>query len=291
MVYSLIADAGSTKIEWALVEVADSFVKPLQTTGLNALTSSPTEIEGVMCELLSKCPADAEFDSVHYYGAGCATPEVCMRLADLIGDKLDCAHVEVHSDLTGAAKSLLGNSNGVACILGTGSNSCLYDGRKIVAHTPSLGYVAGDEGSGNAIGRRLVSDYFKRQMPESVSLQFSSLPAADLDTALLNIYKRPGASRWLASLAMFAAEHRHEQYIIDLVKDEFNRFIERNVSHYFTLTDRKDTPVCFTGGVAAGFSDILTQTCEEHGLCLGTITRRPIDGLVRHWLMMKDGIV
>lgn len=287
MVCNLIADAGSTKIQWALIDAADGYVKPFRTIGINALTASDREVEEVLSEVAGKCPDDAEITSVQYYGAGCSTEEICRKIESAISLHLGCTHVEAHSDLVGAARSLLGSEKGVACILGTGSNSCLYDGHRIISNTPSLGYVIGDEGSGNAIGRRLLSDYFKKRMPENIARRFSCLPASDLTTALHKIYREPGANRWLASLAEFAAENVDDDYIRATVKDEFSRFIERNVSPYSALANLHDLPICFTGGVASGFANLLSDICSEHGLNLGRITREPMEGLVKEWLMTR----
>lgn len=284
MVCNLIADAGSTKIQWALIDVADGHVKPFRTVGVNAVTASNREVENALSELTEKCPDDTEIASVQYYGAGCATEEICRKMESTIRHCTGCRHVEVHSDLEGAAKSLLGSARGVACILGTGSNSCLYDGHKIISNTPSLGYVIGDEGSGNAIGRRLLSDYFKKRMPENIAHRFSLHPASDLTTALHKVYREPGANRWLASLAGFAAENIDDDYIRATVKDEFHRFIERNVEPYSMTANLHDLPLCFTGGVASGFADILEEVCSEHGLNLERITHEPLEGLVKEWL-------
>ena len=287
MVCNLIADAGSTKIQWALIDVADGYVKPFRTIGITALTASGREVEEVLHEVIGKCPDNAEIAGVQYYGAGCATEDICRKMESAISRLLKCKHVEVHSDLEGAAKSLLGSEKGVACILGTGSNSCLYDGHRIISNTPSLGYVIGDEGSGNAIGRRLLSDYFKKRMPGNIARRFSRLPASDMTTALQRIYREPAANRWLASLAMFAAENIDYDYVRATVKDEFHRFIERNVAPYSTSADLNDLPICFTGGVASGFADILEDVCSEHGLNLGRITRQPMEGLVKEWLITR----
>jgi N-acetylglucosamine kinase-like BadF-type ATPase len=290
MVYYLIADAGSTKIQWALVEAGEGFVKPFRTLGLNALTATDSETESVLLDANSRIPDDAEIESVEYYGAGCATPASCERMRMLICSIFDCRRVIVESDLVGAARSLLGDERGIACILGTGSNSCLYDGRRIKANTPSLGYVLGDEGSGNAIGRRLLSDYLKHQMPNDIADKFASVPDTDLCTALQKIYTEPGANRWLASLAKFAADNIAHEYLESLVKDEFRRFIKRNVSPYFVDTDPHTTPICFTGGIAAGFATQLTEVCDEYELYLERITSDPMQGLVsRH--LMRMGVI
>lgn len=289
MVYYLIADAGSTKIQWALVEAGEGFVKPFRTVGLNALTATDLEIESVLLDALSHMPEDAEIESVEYYGAGCATQASCERIRLLVTRIFDCDRVTVESDLVGAARSLLGDERGIACILGTGSNSCLYDGRQIVANTPSLGYVLGDEGSGNAIGRRLLSDYLKHQMPNEIADKFAAITDTDLAAALQKVYKEPGANRWLASLAKFAAVNIAHEYVERLIKDEFRRFIDRNVTAYFSQTDRHNTPICFTGGVAAGFATQLTEICDEYGLYLEQITSEPMQGLVSRRLMHMGG--
>lgn len=195
--------------------------------------------------------------------------------------------MEVASDLLGAARGLLGSEPGIAAILGTGSNSCLYDGREIIANTPSLGYVLGDEGSGNAIGRRLLSDYFKHQMPEEVSVLFEQTLGPTIPEVLENVYRQPGANRWLAGFAKFAAGNIGHEYVHDLVAGCFRGFIRRNILPYDRVNKISGLPLCFTGGVAFHFAGLLREVCASEGLPVSRIIQSPLEGLVKHRLMLR----
>ena len=186
--------------------------------------------------------------------------------------------VHVASDMLGAARALCGHSEGIACILGTGSNSCLYDGHDIVANVPALGWILGDEGSGAVLGRTLVSDLLKGQLP--VALRDAFLKEYDLtqDAIIQRVYRGEQPNRWLASLVPFLASHCNEPSVHDLLIRSFCRFLRRNVLAYA----RPDLPVGFVGGVANQFEDELRAAVAAEGLLMGYIQREPIHGMVRY---------
>lgn len=285
----LIADAGSTKTDWAVMRAQTTectghdvdeplVISTFRTPGVNALLASEATLKKYFEDASAGVPSGCHVSAAYYYGAGCATPEICTRMAGAIADASGCAKAEVESDLLGAARSLFGDAPGIACILGTGSNSCLYDGTGISAHTPSLGYVLGDEGSGASIGRRLVSDCLKGIMPrrlrERMTADFQLTEAA----ALENVYRQPAPSRYLASFVPFAARNIEDDYMAEIITDEFHRFIERNVLPY----ERRDLPLRFIGGVAFTFRQMLETAAAGFGLVADGIYRNPLDGLVRY---------
>ncbi len=164
----LIADAGSTKVDWAVLTDNGEILARFTTCGINALLVDDEPHASTMAEAGCGIPSGVSPDEIFYYGAGCATPDICKKMQSAIHNNWPEASISVNSDLLGAARSLFGHRKGIACILGTGSNSCLYDGNEITCQIPSLGYILGDEGSGAALGKRLVVDVFKQQLPEDI---------------------------------------------------------------------------------------------------------------------------
>lgn len=277
MRYRLIADAGSTKVSWALIDDNSADVKRFTTDGLNAILASDKEFDGMIEAVHSNVPADAQIESVRYYGAGCATEKICGNVAMRLRDGLASKDVEVHSDLLAAARSLLGNGSGIACILGTGSNSCLYDGTTIIHNVPSLGFILGDEGSGSALGKRLISDILKERLPKAIVEKFFDRYKITTAGVLEHVYRSTSPGKWLASFVPFLKENIWNPYIYSLVRKEFENFLTRNISSY---EGARTLPISFTGGIAYNFSDILSDAAETTGYRLGQITAQPLDGLV-----------
>lgn len=279
MEYTLIADAGSTKIDWVLVGSDRTGALRFGTTGLNALLADAAETSRVMLEAESRIPAGVNITEIHYYGAGCATPEICDKIRRALEETIGAGRVSVESDLLGAARSLLGDRRGIACILGTGSNSCLYDGSAIERNIPSLGFILGDEGSGASLGKRLVADAFKGHLPQTVAERFLEEYGLTLGEILDKVYRSPAPSRFLASLVPFIHGHLWNPYVYSLVMNEFRSFFTRNVSPY---AGSRALPISFTGSIAFHFADILRKAADELGFTVGEITRQPLDGLIRY---------
>lgn len=277
---TLIADAGSTKIEWlALADGAEC--ARLVTDGVNALTADTATLGVMMADVAKAMPNIGQPTHIYYYGAGCVSASVCDKIREAIGLAYPNALIHVTTDLLGAARALLGTTPGIACILGTGSNSCLYNGSKIVANTPSLGYIIGDEGSGAALGKRLISDIFKGYLPENVGHQFMHDTGLTLPEILDKTYKQPNANRFLASLTPFIKDNLWNPHIYGLVIKEFSHFFRRNVLMY---EDCKSLPICFTGSIAWHFAKPLHEAAASQGLIISKITQTPADGLVQYHL-------
>lgn len=284
MKFNLIADAGSTKTEWALLPPGEEPSVRFVTDGLNAMIAdrkSVSEKFSAAAEktgtALEKYGTGAEIGTIYYYGAGCATPEICSRIGDALLSAFGATSAQAESDLLGAARSLLGDEAGVACILGTGSNSCLYNGRQIVANVPSLGFILGDEGSGSALGRRLVNATFKGQLPAYLEKELMERHGLSLPEILDNVYRAPSPNRFLASLVPIIREHTGDPSIHSMVLDEFGAFFSSNISRYKGV---RALPISFTGGVAANFSDILEEAAKTQGYILGHIAATPMEGLI-----------
>lgn len=276
----LTVDSGSTKTDWGFFDTPDN-LKTYGTQGINPCHQSEVEIRSIIAsELVSKA-TDTEFGAiteVHYYGAGCATAEICSQMAGILAAFFPNAAISVESDMLGAARALCGNSEGVACVLGTGSNSCLYNGREIVDQVPSLGYILGDEGSSAALGRRLISDCLKRQLPGSVCREFLSKYGLDKDTIIENVYRKPMANRYIAGFAPFLYEKRSISEVHKIIIQCFSEFFTRNVINYH----RPWLPVHFVGSLADNFAAELAETADSLGMTIGKIVASPLEGLVQY---------
>ena len=216
------------------------------------------------------------FRLVFYYGAGCATESICAQMAGILKEFLPNAVITVDSDMLGAARALCGKSEGVACVLGTGSNSCLYNGSIIVDQVPSLGYILGDEGSASALGRRLIGDCLKRQLPEQVCTEFMQKYSLTKDSIIESVYRKPMANRYIASFAPFLIDKRSIPEVHKMLIQCFSEFFTRNVINYH----KPWLPVHFIGSLANSFSDELKETADSLGMTIGKIEASPMSGLV-----------
>ena len=267
----LLADSGSTKTDWLLL-AGNSEVARIATQGINPFMLDEAEIAAI---LTSELLADAHFvcpDTVHFYGAGCRGAQ-CGVVERALRSVMPTLHeVIVDSDLVGAARALCGNADGIACILGTGSNSCLYVSRQVVANVSPLGYILGDEGSGAVLGRRLVGDVLKHQLPDHLCSAFHARYAISADEMIRRVYREPFANRFLTSFAPFLSEHKADAAIQQLLHEEFDRFFKRNICSY----GRPDLPVSFVGSVAYYFQDVLRSVAAANGYAVGRVLRSPL---------------
>lgn len=274
----LIADSGSTKTDWCFVRDGE-VVRQVFTSGFNPVLQTEEEI----CLALEKelLPTVREVASrlagIYFYGAGCIPTKIPVMESALRKSLPAEGPVEVYSDMVGAARGLCGHEAGIACILGTGSNSCYYDGREVVSNVSPLGFILGDEGSGAVLGKLLVGDVLKNQLTpalqEKFLKQFDLTPADIID----RVYRKPFPNRFLASLSPFLAQNIGEPCIHDLVLGGFKAFLKRNVMQY---PAHRETPVHFIGSVAYHYREVLAEAANECGIRLGTILQSPMQGLV-----------
>ncbi len=270
----LVADSGSTKTDWRIID-AQGKIHQAKTAGLNPYHQSSDDIVQVLDqELLPQLTVSVE--QVFFYGAGCANPTANETTGQALRSTFPDAQVQVESDLLAAARSLCGHEPGIACILGTGANSCLYDGQRIIDNVPPLGYVLGDEGSGSYIGKELLNRYLKRDMPEPLGRQFAKRYAVTTEVVLDNVYRQPQASTYLASFAKFAFHHLKHPYIMRMVYEGFRQFFEKNVRPY---ENHQAYKVHFTGSVAFYYSNVLRQVANDLGFSVQNIVESPIAGL------------
>ena len=279
----LIADSGSTKTDWCLCK-KDTVLCTIQTQGINPYHQSEEAIEEVLrTELLPQLTQHSEFNiqnpiDITFYGSGCANETACNRIKEAIHKVLGTTDATIYSDLLGAARALCGHEEGIACVLGTGSNSCLYNGKEIIANTPPLGYILGDEGSSAVLGRRLVGDCLKNQLPDTLRDEFLAEYSLTQEIILEKVYRQPLANRFLASLTPFLSKHREAPEVHKLLVESFVDFFVRNVKQY----RRPWLPIHFVGSIANAFSAELKEAAESLGMELGTIMQSPMEGLVKY---------
>ena len=274
----IVADAGSTKTTWFRI-FPDGRRAFTVTQGINPVLQDDAAIRGIIeKEAFPRQIFDnTENSHIYYYGAGCI-PSQCRRMETLLAGVCRSSHVEVRSDLWGAARALCGHEAGIACILGTGANSCKYDGRDIVRHVSPLGYILGDEGSGAALGKRLVADILKKLLPEDLCHEFASAYGWDETDIIRKVYREPGANRFLASLTPFLKAHAAHPAIHALLLECFDTFFARNVMSYAPGT----LPVHFTGSIAFHFQDELKEAARHCHLCVGKIIKDPMEGMLKY---------
>ena len=280
----LIADSGSTKTDWVVVKDG-SLAKSYCTKGINPYFQSFEEIKDEIEVSLIPQPAGIRVDAVYFYGAGCNADKAHI-VRDAICFYVKNADVDVYSDLLAAVHCTCGCNAGIACILGTGSNSCFYDGEKIVKNVPPLGFILGDEGGGATLGRLLVSDILKGLMPDDLSREFFSKYGLTQTEILDRVYRQPFPNRFLAGFSPFLYENIDVPEIRTIVFKNFVSFFTRNVLQY----DCKMYEVNFVGSVAYHYKDILKEVADMLNIRIGKILKTPISGLVDYYNLKNSQI-
>ena len=272
----IIAESSSTRTEWALVEDGE-IVEHAFTEGLNPYFQTRREISHSIRLELPEVFFRKRWEHVYYYGAGCANADKNKIMESSLVAQFKTP-VTVESDLLGAARGLLVDEPGLACILGTGSNSCLYDGNKIVQNVRPLGFVLGDEGSGAYMGKMFVGDCLKNIAPRHLIDQFFSSLDISYDHIMDAVYSNPFPNRALARYAHFLSEHLYDEYVYQIVYSAFMRFFTRNIAAY----PYKSHSICFVGSVAVMYADILKRVASDFGVEIKKIVRNSMPGLVEY---------
>lgn len=273
----LIADSGATKAEWCLLDTGEK--KTIFTQGISPYFLNTEQITQLLLRELKPKLKRADIDEVYYYGTGCANPTNAKSVQKAIHKVFPDAKTEVTHDLMAAARALCGKKKGIACILGTGSNSCYYDGKKIAKNSPGLGYVLGDEGSGAYLGKKVIQYYLYGTFDDELRGRFDATYTTTAAEILENVYKKPLPNRYLAGFTGFLAENRGHYMIENIIEDGLNDFF------FYHLCKYRETwtlPVNFTGGVAFGFKDVLQQLCNSYEFELGKVMKNPMEGLVEY---------
>ncbi len=273
----LIADCGATKAEWRITDGKRS--KTIITQGISPYVLNTDQIISILEKELRPGLKKWEIDEIFYYGTGCANPANAASLRKALKKAFPGSKAEVNHDLMAAARALCGRQKGIACILGTGSNSCYYDGKKIVRNSPGLGYVLGDEGSGAYLGKKVIQYYLYNTFDEDLRARFDAHYVTTSAEILENVYKKPLPNRYLAGFAKFLAENRGHYMIENIIEDGLNDFFFNHLCKY---RETWTLPVHFAGSVAFGFKDVLQQLCASYEFELGNVMKNPMQGLVSY---------
>lgn len=282
----LIADSGSTKTDWRLIDRNNKEYR-FNTIGFNPFFQDSTMIANELKQLLGPevstiTQTNKEDLSIYFYGAGCSSNEKCEIVKKALITVFPEASVEVDHDLLAAARSLLGKNEGIAAILGTGSNSCHYDGKEIVSNVTSLGYILGDEGSGAFIGKHFIQDYLNKDLPANIAEHFYETCNLSSENILDAVYKQPMPSRFLASFSKFINQHKNETYFVDLIEYNFEQFFIKHICKYEKY---QELELSCVGSVAYYYSDILNSVAKRKNVTLGKIIESPITNLTSYHLI------
>ncbi len=277
MPVQLIADSGATKAEWCLLN--NGKTKTVFTQGISPYFLTTEQIKDLLLKELKPKLKNIAIDEVHYYGTGCANPANARSVKKAVLQVFAGAKVEVNHDLMAAARALCGRKKGVACILGTGSNSCYYDGKRIVKNSPGLGYVLGDEGSGAYLGKKVIQYYLYGTFDDELRGRFDVTYTTTATEILENVYKKPLPNRYLAGFAKFLADNRGHYMIENIIEDGLNDFFFNHLCKY---RESWTMPISFAGSIAFGFKDVLKQLCHSYEFELGSIMKNPMSGLVAY---------
>ena len=277
MAIKLIADSGSTKAEWCLLDGKKK--KIFYTQGLSPYFLTSEQIQHIIEQELKVKMKLAVPDEIFFYGTGCSSPDNKKSVKKALLKIFPKAVISVDHDLMGAAKALCGKEKGIACILGTGSNSCFYNGKKIVKNSPGLGYVLGDEGSGAYLGKKVIQYFLYNTFDEDLMDRFAARFNTNSYEILEAVYQKPLPNRYLASFAIFLAENRGHYMVENIIEDGFNDFF---FNHIYKYRESWTLPINFIGSVAFGFKDVLKEMCSSYELQLGKVLQKPMDGLIKY---------
>ncbi|MFN0275476.1 MAG: hypothetical protein ACKVPJ_07015 [Chitinophagales bacterium] len=275
----LLADSGSTKTEWLVLDATGDSIDSFYTKGFNPNHVSTMFMVDELKHSTQFMKAVQQTGKIFFYGSGCSTPELNGVVSEAIRFFNSSAIIEIKNDLYASVHATAGNQPAIVCILGTGSNSCFYDGNKVSSDDFSLGYILGDEGSGSFLGKQLIHDHFYHIMPENLHKAFHIKYNISRNEVIERIYRKPMPNEFLASFTPFLKEHIHEEYCLQLVKGTFQSFLQHFVLRF---ENAKNVPVHFTGSVAANFKDVLSDTANEYEIKIGKILTSPMEELSKY---------
>lgn len=272
----LIADSGSTKTEWVFLS-GQNVEKRIKTIGFNPYYYKADEFFHVIKnELDGKIPNEP-INEIYYYGAGCSTIENCFIVSRALEKLFPGSKAKINHDLYGTALSLFGSEKGIACILGTGSNACLWDGQKVERGSPSLGYLLGDEGSGTYLGKLLLRGILTGEADYEITSLFYQENKLTFSGTLDILYKLPNPNKFMSEMAMFIKLYIGHPYCQKLVKQSFTDFLTK---HVLKFPESRKLPVSFSGSIAYHFQDFLKPVLKENDIILGKILKEPMEGLI-----------
>ncbi len=271
----VIADMGSTKTDWSFAD-GSTVIKNIETRGFNPYFYSTEQIIKILNEDFEGHNLSG-LDHVYFYGAGCSNEEKCKTVEDAIKVHFPNSVIEVDHDLLASARALCGDTPGIACILGTGSNTCMYDGTYVIANNPSLGFLLGDEGSGSHMGKELIKCYYYNELPKEISQKLERTFDISKDMLLDDIYSHQSPNTYLASFAKFLIENKENNVIKQIIVDSFDEFFRRHIHKYDSY---QKIPVNFIGSIAYYFKDVLQEVSKKHGATIGLVVKTPVGKLI-----------
>lgn len=279
----LIADSGSSKCSWRLISEKGD-ISAIYTSGINPFFRTTTSIYD---ELLLKLHPflNIGVEKIFFYGSGIINDEKASIIGIALQKLFTNARIALFSDVLAAARSIFGTSKGIACILGTGSNACLYDGMKVVAGISPLGFILGDESSGAVLGKKLLGDYFKEVMPEALREKFAEKYQLTREVALQRVYKTEKPNHFLASFAPFLSDEIASEYAQNLVRTSLIEFFERNVTK---IAGYNSYPIGFVGSIAFHFSALVLEVCAKYQMDCVSIRQEPMEGLINYHMINNN---
>jgi glucosamine kinase len=273
----LIIESGSTKSDWVLLDQGKKTY--FSTIGLNPYFHNADDVEQAIRKNLGLHALKDSVSEIYFYGAGCSAEHLNVIIKSGIQRVYKNATISVDHDLNACAYSTYNGEPAISCIIGTGSNSCFFDGEKVSEKIPALGYILGDEGSGTYMGKRLLADFLYQRLPEEMSIAFQKETNLDKDSIVNKVYKEPNVNVYLASFVPFIQKFSETNYVKELVLNGFKQFLE---IHVCCFDNYQDYPVHFVGSISRIFKNELEQACNYHNIKLGNIVQKPVDGLVQY---------
>ena len=273
----LIADSGSTKTQWCLL--TGNKKKMISTQGISPYFLNDQTLGKILTDELLPQTGKIDINEIYYYGTGCSNQINISLVKRGLKKIYSNAVIKVDHDLLGAAKALCGDEKGIACILGTGSNSCYYNGKKVVKNSPGLGFILGDEGSGTYLGKKVLQYYLYNTFDAELMDKFKTKYPQTNSEILDNVYKTALPNRYLAGFVTFLIENRGHFMIENIIEDSINDFF---FNHVYKYRESWTMPINFVGSVAYGFRDVLAEMCKDYELKLGKVIKSPMDGLIKY---------
>ena len=275
----LIADGGSTKADWIAIDNNKEEAFRVRTLGLNPAIVPEEELNNRIINMFQLINIKEDVEEIHFYGAGCGTPKPIQILKTILESIFVNAKVFIAEDMLAAVYAATGKEPALVCILGTGSNSCYFNGNEMEMLVASLGYILMDEASGNYFGKKLIVDYYYNKMPSKIAKKFEAEFDLDADYIKKNLYREPNPNMYLASFAKFMFEFKEDKYIKRIIKKGFQEFFKYRILPY---NKTSETPIYFIGSIAYYFRDILEKIAKKNNLVITDVIQRPIDSLVEY---------
>ena len=273
----IIADSGATSCQWTIIQ--NNKRKSINTIGISPYFLSTESIIDLLQKAFGKKIQTEKIEAIYFYGTGLSNPDNVASLKKALKAVFKKAKLDIQTDLVAAARATCQHEKGIACILGTGSNTGYYNGKKIIKNSPGLGYVLGDEGSGAYLGKKVLQYFLYKTFDEELMACFEKKYNVDRSEILNNIYLAPLPNRYLASFAVFLSEHRGHYMIENIIEDGINDFF---YTHLNKLNESWLYPIHFVGSVAYAFKDVIKQLAEVYEMELGSIIKSPMQGLINY---------